>query len=213
MASSIRECYDVCATTGGFVTSVKASPAIRAVLHRAGSDNENYTIPMTPLLSDGLNHSFAFPSSLFSFPVGYYDLDIYDGQLLKRTVRFNLHTSGLSGVTRLIDTDCDNQRDFEPNTEAVVECKKDCNSICPSVNPPFHCEPDIVQLDRNDVRFVRSTPSPITVDRQTQNEAIRFQRSLEAKLRTSNAVVFYSEEETESIADYFNNILLSGGEI
>ena len=207
MASSIRECYDVCQDTGGFVTNIRCTSSIRAVLHRAGNDDESYTIEMQPLISSGDEFSFALPIELFSFPYGYYDVDIFDGQLFKRTIRFNLHTSGLAGRTTIINSECVGQRDVEPNVSIPVECYDECDYIRPEIcQVPFCAD----RTDLHDIRLGTTFKRIKTVDDEEIQRRRIFANQLKAKLATSNAVVFYTAEQSQSIADYFNEQFENG---
>lgn len=125
MASQISECYDICPDMGGIAVTIACVNSPSGVIHRTGS-SEEYKVSAPLRKSVGNTYTFEIPAAVFAFPIGYYDLDILDGTLLKKTIRLNLHTSGLASQSTVITTDCTDNRSIDPNTALVVDC------VCPT---------------------------------------------------------------------------------
>ena len=161
---------------------------------------EDYTINIVPANSNGLAHAFSFPVAMFGFPVGYYDLDIYHGDLFKKTIRLNLHTSGLSGRTNVVFSSCNEGRNVEPNLTVPVACD----------DPAYYCLEDCevrtVVLENPETRLASTFVRAPTPDDEAKRLAFAREQELSAKLSSPRGVVFYFEEEEQSISDHFDTI-------
>ena len=200
MGASIREAYDICSKIGGLVVAMDCSADIKARIQRAGSSSEDYTIEVNPARSVGGEHAFSFPISLYGFPVGYYDFNIYDGELFKKTIRLNLHTTGLSGRTSVVETDCPEDRTVAPNVQIPVEC--------PDVDDPICPEPCLVEVTVSEFSSQISSPPSFKSTEPTdeaKREAKILHDSLISKLSTPKGVYFYFDYQEEAIADYFDS--------
>ena len=133
MATQITEAYDLCPQLGAITINASCVADPKAIIHRSGLEHE-YKIEAPLASTAGMSHTFEIPADVFSFPIGFYDLKIFDGKLHKKTVRLNLHTTGMSLPSTLVESNCPDKRAVAPNTELVVSClcvEHGVNSCCP----------------------------------------------------------------------------------
>lgn len=126
MVSSIRTSYDLCPNVGGIRVSFQCMVQPNAIIHRAGCDSSQQFVALTASLSDGDTYTFVIPPVVFSYPMGYYDMDIYDGDLLKKTIRLNLHSSFSYRGSSVAEAECVDSRMIPPVVENMVHCEDPC---------------------------------------------------------------------------------------
>lgn len=141
--ASIREVVNICYDDGGFSTVIRCvkPSGIVAKFYRAGSpDVVDYQFDLTPIKNSGDTYKFALPVEFWSYPVGYYNADIYYGEQFVRTIRVVLNASPQTGKSHVIESvsECDNKA--LPNTEDVVECGV---VDCPDIED---CEPIVTRV-------------------------------------------------------------------
>jgi len=201
-----RECFDICSDVGGFTTVMNCVSSLRGELHRAGSDDEDYMIDITPSMVSGDIYTFAIPVAVFAFPIGYYDVDLFDGDLFKRTIRLNLHTSGMAGETTVVNTDCPTNRNIAPNMEIPVVCE---TAVCPAPCPE-PCTVMVDTIDRCEVRLGSTFRRIVEAGADEIRMRRIYESRLQSRISTSKEVEFDAAEESQRIADYYNDLFLSG---
>lgn len=203
---------------GGFMTNMKCVSGLSAVLHRAGlaADCEEFIVDITPSIVDGDKYTFAFPTSIYSFPMGYYDVDLYDGNLFKRRIRLNLHTSGLSGKSSSVEAECPKGRSVEPNINTVVECDRDpCAPLCEgdngltmSANACIEdCETEVIRTPMHEVKFHNIYGGTGNMNGRKETSASdRFKDAISGP----REIEFSVRDLGISVADHYNSLFSSG---